>query len=694
MNTNVTPSPPAGANMKTHLGHYQIVSELGRGGMGVVYKAFEPALNRHVAIKELSPSLAHDPQLVERFLREARSMAALSDPHIIQVFYIGTDEGSQQPFFAMEYVEGESLSTVLKRDGKLGVDNALKILHQTAQGLATAHDRGVIHRDIKPGNLMLTLRGQVKIADFGIALATTDISKKLTSTGEFVGTPGYLSPEVCLGKPIDQRSDIFSLGIVLFEMLSGRIPFSDESPLGLMLEVVKSEIPDIQQLNGEVDPATTKILARMVAKEPTERFQSCHDLVAALDAHPLLAHGNTIKLARPVVTTNAATMIGTAAPVSQPRAITPPPVVRAGQATAPGAGAVAQPALAPAATAKDAGGPVRPSVLDRPAGRRGALWLPITAAAVLVLAVAGGAFAFRGTIMDFMRGYGDGFTGSNEAAYDAGRSTGKATNPVSTSVAGETPAPATGTLGTAALASVAPGTQPGAGDIKDVIAQDRAAVESTPLQVEAVPDPVPAQVTSGMTVAMAETPAATPAASHMASTGMPMASSGEVVPVPVAPKAQVVANATPRPVAAPVPQRVVVIALGDSALTGPASQRIARELSAAGFDLVDADALGVDGSDSLANAIAAVKRSATVAIVVRAEPMGSQQLQYYGRTSELYIATLSVRAYRTADRSMIGSGLSEKVQFTLLNADTQAESALSGKLDRLVAELSPFRRRG
>ena len=215
--------------MKTHLGHYEIDSEIGRGGMGVVYRAFEPALNRHVAIKELSPSLAHDPQLVERFLREARSMASLADPHIIQIYYIGTDEATAQPFFAMEFVEGESLSAILKRDGKLSVENTLRILHQTAQGLATAHDAGVIHRDIKPGNLMLSERGQIKIADFGIALATKDVSKKLTTTGEFVGTPGYLSPEVCLGKPIDQRSDIFSLGIVMFEMLSGRAPFSDET---------------------------------------------------------------------------------------------------------------------------------------------------------------------------------------------------------------------------------------------------------------------------------------------------------------------------------------------------------------------------------------------------------------------------------------------------------------------------------
>ena len=234
--------------MKQQLGHYDIVAELGRGGMGVVYKGYETSLNRYVAIKVLADSLAHDQSVKERFLREARSMAALNDPHIIQIYFIGDDDG--QTYFVMEFVDGESLGSVLKRETKLKPEQAAKIIYQTAMGLTTAHDKGVIHRDIKPGNLMVNARGAVKIADFGIALSAQDFSKKLTSTGEFVGTPGYLSPEVCQGKPVDQRSDIFSLGIVLFECLAGRMPFTDESPLGLMLEVVKAEIPNVMSLNS------------------------------------------------------------------------------------------------------------------------------------------------------------------------------------------------------------------------------------------------------------------------------------------------------------------------------------------------------------------------------------------------------------------------------------------------------------
>ena len=323
--------------MRTHIGHYEIVSELGRGGMGVVYKGYEPALTRYVAIKELSPALAHDQTLVERFLREARSMASLNDPHIIQIFLIGQE--NNQPFFVMEFVDGESLSAVIKREGRLQVGDALKILHQSAKGLSVAHERGVIHRDIKPGNLMLSQRGQIKIADFGIALANHDFNSKLTGTGEFVGTPGYLSPEVCLGKMVDQRSDIFALGIVLFEMLTGRTPFSDESPLKLMLDVVQSQIPDVRELNADVDADVAAILSRMLEKEPGDRYQSTEELIDDLEKHALVKQGGQLKLKALAPSGPAATLIGMATPVTPGamRAPTPPPNVGSAQASIPAA---------------------------------------------------------------------------------------------------------------------------------------------------------------------------------------------------------------------------------------------------------------------------------------------------------------------------------------------------------------------
>jgi len=378
--------------MKQQLGHYDIVAELGRGGMGVVYKGHESSLNRYVAIKVLADSLAHDEAVKERFLREARSMAALNDPHIIQIYFIGEDEGGQT-YFVMEFVEGESLGSMLKREGKLSVEQSAKVIYQTAMGLATAHDRGVVHRDIKPGNLMINNRGAVKIADFGIALSNHDLSKKLTTTGEFVGTPGYLSPEVCLGKPVDQRSDIFSLGIVMFEMLTGRMPFTDESPLGLMLEVVKAEIPDVREINADVDPEIARILDRMIAKDPAERYQNCHELMAELGAHPLVAKGGPISL-QPKMSTAAATMIGQKTPVSAQTSL--PSTPRTPIGIAQGA---AQTRITPSSLAPPPAAPPHQSVLDRSTQTpQRSSALPWAIAAILVLAFVGTAFAFRDRI--------------------------------------------------------------------------------------------------------------------------------------------------------------------------------------------------------------------------------------------------------------------------------------------------------
>ncbi len=266
-------------NMKKKFGHYEVVSELGRGGMGVVYKAWEPSLNRHVAIKALGEHLLEDEGLIERFTREAKSMAAINHPNVIQVYYIGKED--RQPFFAMEFIEGVSLDDLLRGNHVLSVPHAKDILRQACAGLAVAHDQDLVHRDIKPANLMLCDDGTVKVVDFGIA-QTREYGDKLTNTGEFVGTPGYLSPEVCTGKEVDARSDIFALGIVFYEMLAGKVPFENDSPLGLMLEVVQADIPDIRAINKKVDKKTSYILEKMIAKNPEERCQSCQEVIRFL----------------------------------------------------------------------------------------------------------------------------------------------------------------------------------------------------------------------------------------------------------------------------------------------------------------------------------------------------------------------------------------------------------------------------
>lgn len=305
--------------MKTALGPYAIVSELGRGGMGVVYKAYEPALQRYVAIKALAPALAHQPGLVERFLREARAMAAVSDPHVLPIYRI--DEDADGPWFAMEWVDGENLAQVVARLGRLAEGQALDLVRQAAQGLAAAHARGLVHRDVKPANLLLGSNGVLKIADFGIARAQRDAQARLTGTGDVIGTPGYLSPEACLGQPIDARTDLFALGIVLFELLSGRLPFEADSPFRTMQQVVQAAAPDLASLGVDVHPATATLLATLLAKAPEDRPADAAALMARLEAHPLLL-GPRVPLR------------ATPAPAAAPTVLSPPPPSPAGPAEA------------------------------------------------------------------------------------------------------------------------------------------------------------------------------------------------------------------------------------------------------------------------------------------------------------------------------------------------------------------------
>ena len=535
--------------MKQQLGHYDIVSELGRGGMGVVYKGYETSLNRYVAIKVLADSLAHDQSVKERFLREARSMAALNDPHIIQIYFIGDDEG--QTYFVMEFVDGESLGSVLKRETKLKPEQAAKIVYQTAMGLTTAHDKGVIHRDIKPGNLMVTSRGSVKIADFGIALSAQDFSKKLTSTGEFVGTPGYLSPEVCQGKPVDQRSDIFSLGIVLFECLAGRMPFTDESPLGLMLEVVKAEIPDITSLNKEVDPELSRILTKMVAKDPAERYQSCHELIDDLSRHPLIAKGGPITL-QTKMSPAAATMLGQKTPVS-------------GQRPLPSISPTPRPSSVPPQM------PAHESVLARQpaASNSRSSVLPFAIAAILLLAFAGGAYAFRDRIPFLQQYFGTpAATASNDTS-----STNVATTTTSATVT--PPAPPV-------VPPPAPPTAPTSPSTTDMNAA-AANVAQAPAQ------------TPDQSTATAQT-TTQPAAD--AKGGGPAARASEVQPLrelaaaqaaESQPKQQVARVTPPPPVAPPRPHvpTIAVVGGGDNKVAEPAVRMIEQALSRRGFNVLD-----------------------------------------------------------------------------------------------------------
>ena len=654
--------------MKTRLGHYDIVAELGRGGMGVVYKGHESSLNRYVAIKVLADSLAHDEGVKERFLREARSMAALNDPHIIQIYYIGEDEG--QPFFVMEFVEGESLGTLLKREHKVAVGPAAKIIYQTAMGLSTAHDKGVIHRDIKPGNLMVSSRGSIKIADFGIALSNQDLSNKLTSTGEFVGTPGYLSPEVCLGHKVDQRSDIFSLGIVFFEMLAGKMPFTDESPLGLMLEVVRAEIPDVRQINGEVDEKIAWILSKMIAKEPADRYQSCHELAEDLLEHPLVAKSGPITIF-PKVSAAAATMIGQKTPISGQRPLASAPASIPGNVANTRITPSAQP-MPPAYQAAPANQAAfeHRSVLDRPTdagGKRSSSALPIAIAAILVLGLVGGAWAFRDKIPGLSN------LGSSSVAQTTQTSTSdpiaSTINPVQTNTTVQTSN--NSTTQNPPSNNGAPTTEVATNPsvpATDAVAQNGDAGAPGPRASQADVD------------ALQNLPAAR--AGEDAQANVPAPRTEDASDVAMINKPVVTTPAKPH-----VPTIAVVVG-GDDVITEPARDAIVSLLQRRGFRVIEAG----EASGGKPN-MGSLRGRADAVVFVQAKPVGSQQLQYYGQSSTLYTVQLGVKAYRVSDGSTLWSSGMEQVNFSTLNATEKANEAIEPLLDAVDTNLDEFRSR-
>jgi len=268
------------------LGQYELVSLLGSGGMAEVWRARDPKLEREVAIKILSEATATDAEFRARFLREARVVASLNHPNIAQIFAV--EEQGSTMFLVMELIDGVSLADVIA-SGPLGVDHAVDILLQATAAVGEAHDKGIVHRDLKPENIMISPRG-VKVLDFGIAREIVpDRNSWNTGVGVILGTPSYMSPEQAQGRPVKAASDIFSLGAVFYEMLSGQRPFGGESLMEVLLQVVtRPHAP----LTG-VPPALAAIVDRCLQKQPAQRFQSAAELTSAL-AH--MSHEPTVIL--------------------------------------------------------------------------------------------------------------------------------------------------------------------------------------------------------------------------------------------------------------------------------------------------------------------------------------------------------------------------------------------------------------
>ncbi len=279
-----TATLPAGSSRADapvrQVGRYLIQGRLGRGGMATVYRAHDPSISRDVAIKFLHASLAEDDECRDRFLREARAAGGLSHPNIVVVHDVGEIEG--RPYMAMELVDGAPLSETLEKTPVLPVRDAVLIGMQLARALEYAHARGIVHRDIKPGNIMFLKDGTtIKVTDFGIA-HMDDGSSTHTQVGAVLGTPQYMSPEQAMGEKIDGRSDLFATGIVLYQMLAGERPFRADSLVAIAAKIVRDDPPPLAAKNAEVPAALRRVIDRCLAKKPEQRYQTGAELADAL----------------------------------------------------------------------------------------------------------------------------------------------------------------------------------------------------------------------------------------------------------------------------------------------------------------------------------------------------------------------------------------------------------------------------
>ena len=630
------------------IGHYTIVSELGRGGMGVVYKAHEESLNRFVAIKVLGEQLSGDPSFVARFVREAQAAAALSHPNIIQIFFIGEDDGRH--YFVMEFVKGKSLLAMVREEGRIENPRATQFMLQAANGLAAAHDKGFLHRDVKPANLLVDESGRLKIADFGLVLPQ-EAATRLTATGMLVGTPGYLSPEQCMAQPMDTRTDIYSLGVTFYEILSGRMPFQADSPLALLGKILHEEPPDITTLNERVDKNTRAIVHRMIAKDRDKRYQSCHELISDLEAcldamgarvAPGGLAGATAR--RDPTLPSAFELVGETE--RMPSGAPPPAPGSAGSvfaaspepAPAPAPAAVSAPPL-PASALVPA-----PQALPVPAVRRSKAPLVILGvAAVLLVALAGAMFlALRSPLVKRFLPWGRA-AAVRQVANVA---------PVS----GEPAAGSVRETGETHTAQPAPPSEEGR--------QARAAAG------------VPAAAGSAATSRGAVEPARPKAVPQRGD--VPRASrAGEAA----APAAGVQAEERP---AAPALAGVAVAAFGEQLLVGTVASVVQSELERAGLQPLDAATLpaverlvrgqGEPATEELVRAM----RDAGLAVLVlaRVAPAGQRELQYMGRSDVAYSSRVTLTCYDVATARPKGRSLAATIEYTTLTIEAATERAL------------------
>ena len=270
---------------------YEVEELVGTGGMSSVFRAHDRLLDRKVALKVLHPQYSEDEEYVERFRREARAVAALSHPNIVTVIDRGEHAGRQ--FIVFEYIDGENLKALIQRRGPAPVTTAVELAMQIARGLSFAHQQGLVHRDVKPQNILLNGDGQAKVTDFGIA-RSLDVQHGMTQTGTVLGTSDYIAPEQAQGQRVDEHTDVYSLGVVLYEMLTNEVPFPGENFVAVAMRHINEEPPSIRDRRPDVSPRLEAAVQRAMAKRPEDRFQTMADFCRELEANLAEAQGATV----------------------------------------------------------------------------------------------------------------------------------------------------------------------------------------------------------------------------------------------------------------------------------------------------------------------------------------------------------------------------------------------------------------
>ncbi len=311
---------------------YRVAAEVGQGGMAIVYRAYDERLARPVAIKMMRPQFAGDPTFLARFRREAVALANLLHPNLAAVWDSGEAEGI--PFIVMEYVDGDNLKTHIVAEAPMPADRVINLMIQVCEGVGAAHRAGLVHRDLKPQNILLTRGGQVKVTDFGIARSVSAAAVSRTQTGQVWGTAQYIAPEQAAGQQISPATDVYSLGVIMFEMLTGRLPFEGDTPLALATQHLQAEPPTLRSVNPKAPPGLEMIVTRAMQKRPEMRYPDADALCSALKAYQRL--GEQITGPIPVIASRA--------PVAQP---TRPPATTAPRQS-PLSPAMVTPASAPA----------------------------------------------------------------------------------------------------------------------------------------------------------------------------------------------------------------------------------------------------------------------------------------------------------------------------------------------------------